>query len=57
MNIEKSCHDFQLCNAKLETIKKILACLDLSKAPSLDGIFSNFWKMAQKSYHYLYVIL
>ena len=38
MNIEKSCHNFELCNVTLETIKKILACLDSSKAPVLDGI-------------------
>ena len=45
MNIEKSCHNFELCKATLETIKKILACLDGSKVRSLDGIS----KMAQKS--------
>ena len=28
MNIEKSCHNFELCNATLETVKKMLACLD-----------------------------
>ena len=44
MNIAKSCHNFELCNATLETIKKILACLDASKAPGLDGIFSKFLK-------------
>ena len=34
MNTEKSCHDFELCNAMLETIEKILlACLDTSKSP------------------------
>ena len=44
MYIEKSCHDFELCNATLETIKKILACLDASKAPGLDGISSKFLK-------------
>ena len=37
MNIEKSCHDFKLCNTTLETIKKILACLDASKVPDLEG--------------------
>ena len=44
MNIEKSCHNFELCNATLETIKKILACLDSSKAPGLDKISSKFLK-------------
>ena len=44
MNIEKSCHNFELCNATLETIKKILACLDSSKAPGLDEISSKFLK-------------
>ena len=39
MNIEKN---FELCSATLETIKKILACLDSSKAPGLDEIFTNF---------------
>ena len=38
MNIEKSCHNFELCNAMLETIKYISACLDASTAPGLDGI-------------------
>ena len=41
MNIEKSCHNFELCNATLETIKKILACLDASKVPGLAGMSSN----------------
>ena len=36
--------NFELCNAKLETIKKILTCQDASKAPSLDGTSSNFLK-------------
>ena len=44
MNIEKTCHNFELCNATLETIKKILACLDSSKAPGLDEISSTFLK-------------
>ena len=44
MNIEKSCHNFELCNATLETIKKILACLDSSKATGLDEISSKFLK-------------
>ena len=44
MNIEKIRHNFELCNATLETIKKILACLEASKAPGLDGISSKFLK-------------
>ena len=44
MNVQKSCHNFELCNATLETIKRILACLDSSKAPGLDGISSKFLK-------------
>ena len=36
--------NFELCNAKLETIKKILTCQDASKAPSLDETSSNFLK-------------
>ena len=44
MNIEKTCHNFELCNATLETIKKILACLDSSKAPGLDKISLKFLK-------------
>ena len=28
INIEKSCRNIEQCNATLETIKKILACLD-----------------------------
>ena len=35
---------FELCNATLENIKKILACLDTSKAPGRDGISSKFLK-------------
>ena len=42
MIIDKSCHNFELCNATLETVKKILACLDESKTPGLDGISSKF---------------
>ena len=42
MNIGKSCHNFELCNAKLETIKKILVCLDASKAPGFDRIYLEF---------------
>ena len=38
MNIAKSCHNFELCNATLETIRKILACLDSSKDPGLEEI-------------------
>ena len=48
MNIDKSCHNFELCNATLETIQKILACLDSSKAAGLEGISSKFWKIVQK---------
>ena len=44
MNIEKIRHNFELCNATLETIKKILVCLEASKAPGLDGISSKFLK-------------
>ena len=44
MNIEKNCHNYELCNAALETITKIFACLDTSKAPGLDGISSKFLK-------------
>ena len=44
MKIEKSCHKFELCNATLETIKKILPCPDSSKAPGLDGISWKFFK-------------
>ena len=46
MNVEKNYHNFELCNATLETIKKILACLDTSKGLVLDRIFSNFLKDA-----------
>ena len=41
MSVEKSCHNFELCNATLETIKKSLACLESSKAPGLDEISSK----------------
>ena len=44
MNIEKSCHNFELCYAALETIKNILACLDTSKAFGLEGLSSKFLK-------------
>ena len=44
MNIEKSCHNFELCNSTLEIIKNILASLNTSKAPGLDGISSKFLK-------------
>ena len=44
MNMEKNCHNFELCNAKLETIKKILVCLDASKAPGFDRISLEFLK-------------
>ena len=44
MNKEKNYHNFELCNAKLKTIKKILACLDTSKTLDLDRISSRFLK-------------
>ena len=44
VNIEKSCHNFELCYAALETIKNILACLDTSKTPGLEGLSSKFLK-------------
>ena len=44
MNIDKSCHNFELCNATLETIQKILACLYSSKAAGLEGISSKYLK-------------
>ena len=44
MIIERSCHKLELCNATLETIKNILAFLDASKAPGLDGISPKFLK-------------
>ena len=40
----KGFHNFELCNSILETIKKILACPDTSKAPGLDGMSSKFLK-------------
>ena len=57
MNIEKSCHNLKLCSATLETIKKILACLDSSKAPGLDEISSKCLKDGAEVLAYLYVIL
>ena len=44
MNIDKNCHTIELCSATLETLKNILACLDTSKAPGLDGISSKSLK-------------
>ena len=44
MNLEKNCHNFELCNATLDSIKKILACLKSSKALGLDGISSKSLK-------------
>ena len=44
MNIEKSCHNLEPCNTTLETIKKILAWPDVSKAPGLDRISSKLLK-------------
>ena len=40
MNREKLAY-FELWNATLETIYKILACLDASKVPGLEGISSE----------------
>ena len=37
-------YNFELYNATLETIKKILACPDTSKVSGLDGISSTFLK-------------
>ena len=42
MNIEKNCHDFELCNATLGTIKTILACLAASKALVWTEYLRNF---------------
>ena len=44
MNIVVNYHNSELCNATLETIKKILSCLYTSRAPSSDRIFSKFLK-------------
>ena len=44
MNIEKSCHNFKLCNATAKTIKRILSCLNASKATGLERIPSKFLK-------------
>ena len=44
MNIEKSCHNFKLCNAAMETIQKILAYLESSKTLGLEEISSKFLK-------------
>ena len=44
VNIKKNCPNFELCSATLETIKKILACLDTSKDPGLGETFSNVLK-------------
>ena len=44
INIKKSCHNSELCNATLETIKKILGCLDASKAPGFDRMPSKLLK-------------
>ena len=41
MNIEKNCQNFKLCNVTLETIKKILSCLDTPKASSSGRISSK----------------
>ena len=42
MDMEKHYHNFQLCSASLETIKKILSCLNTFKDSSLDGISLKF---------------
>ena len=44
MTVEKNCHNFELCNATLESIKKILTSLDTSKGLGLDGISSKLLK-------------
>ena len=44
MNIEKRCHNIELWNETIETIKKILVCLDSSKVSGLDEISSKFLK-------------
>ena len=49
LNIEKNCHNFELCYATLETIKKILACLGSSKPLVWTEYPRNFLKMEQKS--------
>ena len=48
-NGEKSCHNFELCNATSETIKKILAYLDASKVLGLNRISSKLLKDATES--------
>ena len=42
MNTEKNCHNFELSNISLETIKKILSYFGAPKASSLDNIFKIF---------------
>ena len=44
INVEKNYHNFELCNETLENIKKILFCMDTSKARNLDGMSSKFLK-------------
>ena len=44
MNTEKNCHNFELSNVSLETIKKILSYFDKPKASSLDRISSKSLK-------------
>ena len=51
MDIEKSCHNFELCNATLETIKKTLAYLDASKVLGLNRISSKFLKDTAEALH------
>ena len=56
MNIEKSCHNFELCNATLGTIKKDFCLPGPIRSPW------SGWNMLKgferwHSLHYLYVIL
>ena len=48
INIQKNYQNFELYNSTMETIKNILACLDTSKAPGLDGTSANFLKDGAK---------
>ena len=43
-NIKKTNNDFEFHNVSTDTIKKILSCLDSTKAPGLDEISSKFLK-------------
>ena len=44
MKLEKNFHNFEVCNATLDTIKKILACLDTLKAAGLEEASLKFLK-------------